>query len=135
MELALQMRLEQKLELSGGLTSSIFPKTERWLERGKHMVVIRMMFSDRIAKQYQSVMDMVFCETFRHWKQSCMDYYDGREERLTAQLTSDQAKLYDLFMLRMVQAAWNRPQGTEVTLKDISGNWRAFRKEYMRAWS
>jgi hypothetical protein len=109
LSLSFNHELAQELSITGGLTQSVFPRSERWLKKSsKHQRALRELFEksddDRLAK-YRSLMDAVFCESFPHEQEACFAYYANKGPKLNELKRATTLKKYDSFLLRMLQFA------------------------------
>ena len=112
------------LDLIGGITKSIFPEVEAYLEVDHdHQRALQWVARSKSAERYQSVMDWLFCETYRQWRGACQRFYARIEpcprEKLSGQrphhgagtqalrdlITEPERKQYAWGMLQMTKQA------------------------------
>ena len=122
------MRLEvaQALQLVGGLTSSIFPKAEAWLnESTDHMNAVRFIASRKDMNRYLSVMDFVFCEIFPTYKPACFKYYNDKGPMLKDMITVEELQHFGDVLLKGLELAhqmWSEQRRT---------SWPSFRRQVL----
>ena len=96
------------LDLIGGITQSIFPEVEAYLEVDHdHLKALQWIARNKSVERYKSVMDWLFCETFRQFKSACMRFYEQDEEpALKEVITEPERKQYAWGMLQMIKCAY-----------------------------
>ena len=96
------------LDLIGGITKSIFPEVEAYLEVDHdHQRALQWVARSKSAERYQSVMDWLFCETYRQWRGACQRFYeDDDEPTLKDLITEPERKQYAWGMLQMIKQAY-----------------------------
>jgi len=84
MSMKQSLRQGQELKLSGGVTSTLFPKTEEKLEEGDDYIeALKFIARRKNMKRYRSVMDFLFCEMFpAPWRFKAFKYYNNQGPRL-----------------------------------------------------
>jgi hypothetical protein len=98
----------QEKTLLGGLTHSIFKKSEAWLmENSDRQKAIQKIRYPNPAKNYQSVMDFLFCEVFEQFKKPCFDFYRGSNQQLRGLLTEEEILSYDETLLRILKLGYD----------------------------
>lgn len=101
---------ELRLELTGGWTSSIFPKVEEWLrESSDHQhALLYVRNTHAWQDDYRSVIDYVYAMCFPARRKDVKRYYlSGREEHLCgAQLTRTERDFMQAFMLASLAVAY-----------------------------
>ena len=74
-----KVRLKLGLDIEGGVTSSIFPEIELWLnEDTDHYNAVRFFGRRRKMDKYRSLVDFLVSETFDEIKHLCMKFYAGK---------------------------------------------------------
>jgi hypothetical protein len=99
------------LDLIGGITQSIFPEVEAYLKVDHdHLKALQWIARNKSADRYKSVMDWLFCETYRQWRGACRKFYERDDENegpmLKDLITEPERKLCAWGMLQMVKAAY-----------------------------
>ena len=126
------MRQEQHCKMSlsldfYGMTSTIFPKVEAWLqEDGDHWMALQFVASKRTMEKYKHTVDFLVCEIFTNVRPYCMAYYAGRAPLLRDLITEETRASSERIMLLALGLAytlWNDQ-------RELS--WKAFRKEVAR---
>ncbi len=97
--LGLMMMQSQMQEITGGITSSIFKKTEMFLlSSSDHQNALQHVVSRKDVGKYHSLMDFLFCELYPNpWKSLCFQFYDDSENTLPLRdaLTPKEISVYD----------------------------------------
>lgn len=107
MGMNLCLGLIQTLEMVGGVTSSIFPKVELWLQSDdKHYQALQMVSSRKNMERYHSVIDFIFCETWIQWRSHCFRYYEDKRPLLKEFIPEHQRYEYEMALLLILDAAW-----------------------------
>lgn len=96
------------LDLTGGITQSIFPEVEAFLQaESDHQHAIEWLARKKTnVGKYRSVMDFLFCETFPEWKLRCFRFYLSGKEQLRFQITVAERLYYTWHLLRIVVFAY-----------------------------
>ncbi|MEK7575102.1 MAG: hypothetical protein AAB511_02640 [Patescibacteria group bacterium] len=84
--------LRQELQVSGGLTGSIFPKVDALLEQTDFQLALQHVASRKNMERYRSMVDFLFCEIFKQFQRQCFLYYyeDGPQ---LSKIVTDEARL------------------------------------------
>jgi len=96
--------MKQILEISGGITNTVFPEVEHLLNKSTvYYKALKYIASRKDMTLYESVMDFIFCELHPGWRNRCRKYYlSGKEEDQLKSLIN--SKQRDEFCRRMLQA-------------------------------
>jgi hypothetical protein len=96
------------LDLLGGMTKSIFPEVEAYLEVDHdHLNALQWIARNKSAERYESVMDWLFCETYRQYKGACMRFYaDAEQPTLKDIITEPERKQCAWGLLQMIKRAY-----------------------------
>ena len=96
------------LDVIGGITESIFPEVEAYLEVDHdHLKALQWIARNKSVERYHSVMDWLLCETYREWKGACKRFYEADGKPPLAELiTEPERKVYAWGMLQMVKRAY-----------------------------
>lgn len=103
------MQLEVKLALMtcGGMTASIFPEAEAWLEaEADHRHALQFVASRKSMDRYHSVMDFLFCELFIGYRYRCFRFYDRKGPQLRDIITVEQLLFYSKALLYALELAY-----------------------------
>lgn len=99
-----------KLELEpSGLTESVFPGVERWLQQDSdRQRALAFIAGGDTMERYKSVMDFLFCETYPEWQQRCFDWYEEREgsDQLLNQSTPRERAAWGRHLYVVVKVAY-----------------------------
>lgn len=96
--LTLQLRMGLRMELTGGISDTVFPKAEDLLlSSTNYQEALEFVADKRRMRAYESMMDYLFCESFPSWKPDCRRYYQGKGPQLIDHptLTDTMVKRYD----------------------------------------
>ena len=92
-----QLKCILDLSMTGGLTDTVFPRTERKLNRQNRYIdyqkALKFVIGSKRFEDYESVMDFIFCETFTDWRTPCQEYYRGNEVQLKDHLSATPSML------------------------------------------
>jgi len=96
------------LDLIGGITQSIFPEVEAYLEVDHdHLKALQWIARNKSADRYKSVMDWLLCETYLQWRGACQRFYEDHEKpTLKDLITEPERKVFAWGMLQMVKRAY-----------------------------
>lgn len=95
------------LDLIGGITESIFPEVEAYLEVDHdHLKALQWIARNKSVERYHSVMDWLLCETYREWRGACKRFYEDDKPTLAELITEPERKVYAWGMLQMVKRAY-----------------------------
>lgn len=98
----------QEMGVLGGITLSVFQKSESWLlESSNHQEVIQKVGHPRRAKRYQSLMDFLFCELFVKFRKPCFAFYEEEGPPLRDIITKEEIETYDGSLLRIFHLAYD----------------------------
>ncbi len=93
-------------EPTGGLTETVFPKTERKLEsESDYIEALQFVASKKNMSRYHSIMDFLFCETFPDpWRFKAFRYYNDIGPRIIddPDVTIEELKSYDKILCNNV---------------------------------
>ncbi len=115
------LKIEQKV--NGGLTNTIFPKTEALLNNSEYQEALQYVASKKKMTNYQSMMDFLFCELFPHpWRNRCIDYYNdkGKPVRKQPEATPHWIAEHDLKLYVALEVALAMKQ------QDIKAHWSEY---------
>ncbi len=119
----------QIFELTGGMTESVFPRTEKkLLSATDYQEALQFIGSRKDMDRYRSMIDFLHCEIFTEWQRYCFQYYNDEAPRLakTPGVTIEYLKAADIFMSELV---------LELALTRLNekrrASWSKFRKEVM----
>ncbi len=96
----------QEISVCGGVTDTIFPKTESMLldnldcQRALEYVAARKRMD-----AYRSMIDFMFCELYSEWRMSCKRFYAGNGPQLKDQITDQQIEYFDNKLVKALQVA------------------------------
>ena len=105
---AMVIEVELAVELCGGATSSIFPQVEALLLSDTNaQAALRFVSEGKKVDSYRSMMDFLFCETFREYRTRCQRFYAGEGPSLSEILSSDlpQWRYYNRVLLAAIHFA------------------------------
>jgi len=97
--------LDQCLELNGGATQTIFPKTEKKLGEGDYIKALKYVASRKNMNRYKSVMDFLFCEMFpTPWKFKAFRFYNDQGPQLKddPEMSDALIKMFDSILCNVV---------------------------------
>ena len=96
-----------QLRISGGMTTSIFPEIEVWLERDKNMKALKGCLHRRSdIKEYRSVIDFLVCLFYPNIVDECWAYYNGFGQQLRFTITTEERDRMCENMLEQLEEAW-----------------------------
>jgi hypothetical protein len=96
-----------ELPLTGGITSTIFPEVEAWLQADHDRQKALKVLADRLHKNpYRSVMDLLVCSVFPELRPGCFRYYLGGGRPLRDLITSGQRVAIAWHLLQAIEAAY-----------------------------
>jgi hypothetical protein len=105
LELTQHLVLGIHMKLTGGLTQTVFPKTEAKLNDLDYQEALEFVAKRRNMERYHSVMDFLFAESFpMPWKFKCFSYYNGRGTSLIndPDISDSQLAAYDEILCGLV---------------------------------
>lgn len=108
--LSVEMTVVQALELRllGGMTDSIFPEVEAWLQvTTDRQRALEWAASKKRMDRYESVMDFLFVETFDHFRPACRAYYKREGPQLKETITVAQRERFARTLLLVLQVAYD----------------------------
>jgi hypothetical protein len=107
MSCCLSCELKQELDLTGGMTNSVFPLVEKWLfDEGDHQEALDFVAARKNQDRYHSVMDFLFCEIFVKYRWSCSQYYEHDGKKLAEIISEQQRQEYQDVLMKAVQHAY-----------------------------
>jgi hypothetical protein len=113
------MSVHQELRLRGGLTRSVFPRVEAWLdEDGDRYEVVRALL-DQTEVEYRSAIDLLFCETFRQQRAACLSFYQRKGKPLRKLYGTVELRMFERGLLYACRIAYER------FVSDRLGRWAA----------
>ena len=117
----LQCRL--KLEISGGMTASIFPAVDGMLNETDFQKSLEFVGARKDMERYRSMVDFLFCEVFIQYRYGCFKFYEDETKypQLKKILTADQVKQYGRWLVAALQLA------REMFEKKLALTWTTFR--------
>lgn len=99
--------IRQSLDLSGGLTQTIFPVVEDWLNATTdHQAALEWAASRKNMDRYHSVVDFLFCETFAHFRPLCIEFYEKNGKPLREIVSDDQARRFQHVLMSVLAVAY-----------------------------
>lgn len=102
------VELALKLDLVGGMTDSIFPEIEMWLQVATdRQRALEWVAARKRMDRYESVMDFLFCETFEHFRSVCLAYYKRTGPQLKETITVAQRERFARTLLVVLQIAYD----------------------------
>jgi hypothetical protein len=117
----------QKLEVTGGITMSVFPEAEQFLlADSDHQNALRYVASRKDMKRYKSMMDFLFCELYTRYQPACFRFYEKNGPILRDMATQEQINFWGKVLLLAVQKAF------EIHSQKRRVSWGQFREEVMR---
>ena len=121
------LKLQLQLELSGGATSTVFPKVESWIDADSdRMRALEFVASRKNMGRYRSVMDFLFCEIFTDQKKACFKFYADKGPQLIELATPAEIAVWERKLMIAVRHAYT----TWCEKRVIS--WSIFREESLR---
>jgi hypothetical protein len=97
-----------QLQLCGGVTSSVFPLVEVWLREDSDRQKIARELNVEVCIEYRSVIDMLFCETFREFQTPCVSYYEVRGKQFRKLLSEEKLAIYERALLYACMMAYEK---------------------------
>ncbi len=94
-KLSLQHRQVQVFE---GLTQSVFPRTEKKLNRLEYQRALQYIACRKNVDRYWDVLDFLFCEIFTEFRPHCFKFYKDNGPRLIYMVPAARIKAYDLVL-------------------------------------
>jgi len=75
------MRLDHQLylELTGGITTSVFPEVENWLQENTDHQHVMDWMGRNFNTEYRSMVDYLFCAVFPSWRTAVRCFYESDE--------------------------------------------------------
>jgi len=108
MQMSLVVAQEQTISLVGGLTESIFPRVEQWLQLSSdHAESLKYIAARKNMNRYRSVVDFLFCEIFLRFRSRCFAYYDERGKKLAEIITESERQEFENVLMTALQGAYN----------------------------
>jgi hypothetical protein len=104
----MEMRLEQRqFQLTGGLTTSVFPETEGLLMGDlDYQEALAFVSGKKDMNRYHSMMDFLFCEIFIQYRARCFAYYEADDKpRLKDILGEGELTRYDRWLTAALKLA------------------------------
>lgn len=114
----------QSQSVAGGLTRSIFPRVEAWLEESDRQNALEWAAARKNMDRYQSMVDFLFCEIYQQFRARCVAFYEkdgpplrelineGQRTNFERGLLSVLAVAYEAFAAdRRVSWGWVRDEG------------------------
>jgi len=105
------------------VTRSIFPLVEAWLDIPDHVNALLYVASRKSAKNYRSIGDWMYCETFPQMQASCQRFYDDKGPCLKDIISEPRRKFEQRILLHVLWVAYN----AHVAQRKMS--WARTRKE------
>jgi len=93
----------QKLGISGGATSSIFPKAELMLFNDSTNMKALFWLTGKKNTAYRSVIDFLFCESFPNFKRFCFEFYNNEGPALCDIITIESIKIAGEILVKIVK--------------------------------
>jgi len=109
MTLSCEMSLNQglRIELTGGWTTTIFPKAEEWLNQdGDRWRCLAFVGSKRSMEGYRSVVDYLGSQVLPGWKRDCLKFYRGEGPQAIDIITNRERKLLEAKLLLALEVAY-----------------------------
>jgi len=104
--MTMELRVTQKvgIETTGGVSETVFPKTEAKLEDTDYQEALEFVGARKNMEKYHSMMDFIFCEIFKEWRFHCFSFYNGRGVQLRHCKDVDALRLkaYDVILCDVV---------------------------------
>lgn len=98
--------LRQVLDISGGVTDSIFPEVEQWLDSCDNMRCLKFVATRRTMNKFRSITDVVFCASHPTYLDLCLKFYNGNGVALRYIIDMDERQIMENEMLNMLDEAW-----------------------------
>jgi hypothetical protein len=117
--------LELRMELTGGVTESLFPKVEEWLqESSDRQYVVRTIQSFARVDDtggYKSVVDYIFANVYPSWRKHVFRYYRGKGSQLKHQITNAERLKMQRRMLKCLEIldAIRKIRGVQASWKQV----------------
>jgi len=108
MHLSLSCSIRHSLDLTGGLTLSIFPRVDDWLnETSDHQNALEWAAARKQMDRYHSMVDFLFCETYQHFRARCFAFYEKDNEPLLKDtITEEQRNRFEKGLLSVLAVAY-----------------------------
>lgn len=109
MHLAMGLAQTCRLDISGGITESIFPHAERLLnDDADHWNAFRFVASKKKQDSYRSVMDFFFCEIAAGpWRNRAQAFYEGHGRPAREWLSDEEKAHWDRVLVCALKVAIN----------------------------
>ena len=107
-------RYQEATRISGGMTGTLFPKTEkRLLEEAGYLEAFILVTRRKKMDKYRSIIDFLLCETFPNkWRYRCALYYNNRGPALCG-IKGFDARFYDNLLCNLVLGFCKKATETE----------------------
>lgn len=126
MEMRLELRQRQLL-LTGGMTETVFPETEKLLEETDYQAALEFVSGRKDMNRYESMMDFLFCEIFLQYRARCFAYYEDPEKpRLKDLMGEEELTRYDRWLTAALKLARQKLEENRVL------SWTLFRVQVLR---
>jgi hypothetical protein len=103
----LSQTCQQTMDIDGGLTTSIFPRIEAWLnESTDHQAALRFIARRKDMNRYRSVIDFILCETTPLWRPACLRFYLDGEKPLRAIASDGELRRLEARMMLFLNIAY-----------------------------
>lgn len=100
--------IRQAQKVSGGITESIFPKVEEWLqEDGDHQAALDHICSRKSCMDdYRSQVDFIFAEMHPSWRGKTRAFYENRGKQLRYLINEKERLYYEARMLALLEVGY-----------------------------
>ena len=130
MAICLCLAVQQKAKLQDlaiqsefGVSGSAFPLVEAWLSHSEHAKALLFVASRKSAKNYKSVVDWLYCETFPGMRGACQRFYADKGPLLRELIGESRRKFEQRVLLHVLWVAYN------AYAEDRKTHWSAVRSE------
>lgn len=125
----LKLMLRQELDVLGGASQSIFPRTENKLKRSDYQEALKYVAKRKRMERYHSVMDFLFCEIFTSYRFHAFKYYNNKGPLLKdlPEMTPQVINAFDLVLCDLILELC-----IQCYKRDLRFNWSQFRNEYLK---
>ena len=108
MQLMMACAVQQELELTGGLSETVLPRVEEWLQQSSdHQRALSHLGNGRLSGRYHSTIDALFCKTFPEWESSAQAFYADKGPPLRDLASPAELDIYQYALIRVLEVAYD----------------------------
>lgn len=96
------------LPLEGGLSQSVFPQVEKWVYSKSDHAELLQELVPFVEIEYQSLLDLLFCESYRDQQEACLAFYEGKGPPLRELCTGKELQMFERGLLLSCKLAYER---------------------------